>query len=107
MRDTAGDHDPVRVEEVDQAGQHLTQSPTGRTNEQQRIGVAVSSELDDVPRLPHVESELGGVAHQRGTTGQRLKAVLVAAGADDVSLVGDVDVADVACRSGAAAVDAA
>ena len=101
LRHPAGHHDPVRVEEVDQRGEHGADRPARVADELEGGAVALRGELDDLAgRASTGSPRRRRVAEQRAAPGDRLQAVLVAAAADHRAPVGlgDVDVPDVARR---------
>ena len=107
MGDVAADDDHGGVEEVHGGGEDAAEFAAGLADEAHCFGAAVSDVADDVAAVFGGDAEFGEFGGHRAAAGDRFEAAEVAAAADDVVVVGDVDVADVAGGALGAAVDAA
>ena len=105
--DVAADDDHAGVEEVHGAGQHAAEFAAGLADEPHGFGASVADVAYDVAAVVGLDAQVGEVGGHGAAAGDRFQTAQVAAAADDVVVVGDVDVADVAGGALGAAVDAA
>src|SRR4029078_11316321 len=79
--------------------QHAAELAAGLPHQPHRLRAPVAHVAHDVARVVRADPGLAQLGRHGAAAGDRFQAAEVAAAADDVVVVGDVDVADVAGRA--------